>query len=74
MTDKDLTRIFLELYAERVAIMEIDGNDENAEENAYADTVRALSLKMPKNTELFSRMELREAAKQYLRSPAQQMQ
>ena len=40
--NKDLTRIFYELYAERVAIMEIDGYDNNAEKNAYSDTVRAI--------------------------------
>ena len=43
--DNDLTRIFLDLYAERVAIMEIDGYDNNAEKNAYSDTVRAIQEK-----------------------------
>lgn len=40
--DDDLTRIFCELYAERVAIMNIDGGNENAEQDAYADTVQSL--------------------------------
>ena len=43
--NNDLTRIFLDLYAERVAIMEIDGYDNNAEKNAYSDTVRAIQEK-----------------------------
>ena len=67
--NKDLTRIFCELYAERVAIMEIDGHDNNAEYNAYADTVQSLSRKMPECTKFFASMELRKAAEQYLRTP-----
>ena len=43
--DNDLTRIFMEHYDERVSIMEIDGHDNNAEYNAYADTVRAIQEK-----------------------------
>ena len=67
--NKDLTRIFYELYAERVAIMEIDGENKNAERDAYADIVQALSTKMPECAEFFSSVELRKAAEQYLRAP-----
>ena len=67
--NNDLTRIFCELYAERVAIMEIDGENKNAERDAYADTVQALSTKMPECTKFFASVELRKAAEQYLRAP-----
>lgn len=40
--DNDLTRIFIERYAERVAIMEIDGGVKNAEQAAYDDVVKTL--------------------------------
>ena len=67
--DKDLTRIFIEHYAERVAIMEIDGENKNAERDAYADTIQVLSAKMPEYAEFFASVELRKAAEQYLRAP-----
>lgn len=64
--NKDLTRIFLELYAERVAIMQYDGKDKNAEQNAYEDTIRALQSKMRFSIESIPRLEQCKAAEQYI--------
>lgn len=64
--NKDLTRIFLELYAERVAIMQYDGEDDNAEKNAYEDIVRTLQRKMPECIEQFPSLEQCKASEQYI--------
>ena len=55
--DNDLTRIFMEHYDERVAIMEIDAHDNNAEYNAYADTVRAIQEKTSCSIECLPSLE-----------------
>lgn len=65
----DLTRIFCERYAERVAIMENDGGNKNAEQDAINDIIQSLSRQMPQYTKFFTSVELRETAKQYLRTP-----
>ena len=67
--DNDLTRIFLDLYAERVAIMEIDGEVKNAEQAAYDDVVKTLRGQAPQSVERFPSLEFCKATEQHLRSP-----
>ena len=64
--NNDLTRIFLEHYAERVAIMSIDGGVDNAEESAYADTIKTLREKTGGSLESIPNLELCKASEQYL--------
>ena len=63
---KDLTRLVTELYAERVAIMEIDGGVENAKELAYRDVVQSIQGKMPESVERIPSLEYCETTKQYI--------
>lgn len=64
--NNDLTRIFCELYAERVAIMEIDGGVKNAEQAAYDDVVKTLREQAPQGTERFPSLELCKATEQHI--------
>ena len=60
--------LFIDSYLERVAIMWING-DENAEKNAYEDTVRAIQEKTGESPERFPSLEQCQAAEQHLRTP-----
>lgn len=63
----DLTRLVVELYAERVAIMEMDGGIENAEEIAYTNIVQSIQRKMPESAERIPSLEYCKAASQHYR-------
>ena len=64
--NNDLTRIFVELYAERVAIMEIDGGVENAERAAYDDVLKTLRGQAPQSVEQFPSLEFCKTAPQHI--------
>lgn len=62
---KDLTRLVVELYAERVAIMEIDGGGKDVEEIAYRNVVQSIQRKMPECAEQIPSLEYCKIASQH---------
>ena len=64
--NNDLTRIFVELYAERVAIMEIDGGVINAEQAAYDDVAKTLRGQTSQGAKQFPSLEFCKTATQHI--------